>query len=369
MASPVQANRGRLYDDAEAFARALEAREDDTVEAMLEAWLDAYWGVRQSLDQFLAMVAAARAAGEEPSPSWATRSDRLNRLLVATATEVDRYATATSTQATAVQVAAITMGAEQAASLVTTAAPGVEATLAVVAPQPLVEALAGFAGDGGTLAGHLRSTLPADTVDAIRQTLNRGLAEGHGIDRMRRAVTRDMQLTRTRAETILRTESLRVYREVHRQTYEANADTLEGWVWHANLDGATCLACWVMNGTLHPVGSTLDGHPRCRCVMVPRTKSWADLGVDLPDRRPKLVEGARILEAQPSDVQCAVMGPAKFQAFRDGMPLEDMVGRRSDALWGTMRYERSLVAIREGRDANWDDWSATRAPGNGSQSR
>lgn len=352
--------RGLLYDQAAQFARDLETAQGAASDQMLAAWSESYWRLRREVDTFLAKVAAAKAEGQKPGVSWAYQERRLQAVLAEARTQMARYASQAAQTIAQAQRGAIAAGAEHAHDLGTTVVdeslPGLEGTFTRVNPAVL-EAGIGFMGDGTVLTRHLERTLPAAAADAIRDALLHGLAAGHSQDKMLRAVTDAAAVAHGRAVTILRTESLRAYREASRRTYEANTDVLEGWVWNAHLDSRTCAACVVMDGTLHPLDATLDGHPRCRCAMIPRAKGWAALGVPgMPDTRPPLRSGKAWLEDQSERVQRAILGRGKYEAWRAGeIGLDDVVARTHDAAWGTMRTERSLKAIREGRGANYFD--------------
>lgn len=348
--------RGKLHAQAARFDAELAARQQAAADQMLAAWSQSYQNVLVEIDRFNAKVAAALAAGDPVSPAWAYQKGRLKALLDTTRQEVGRYATDASQAAVAAQAAAVNAAQRESAQLTQTAMTqqGIEATLRTTDPRALIQQAVGFTGDGTVLAEHLAKTLTPETVDGVRATVVKGLALGKGQDWMARELTRNFALAHTRAETIMRTETLRAYREVSRATYEANTDVLEGWTWQAHLDARTCIACAVMDGTLHPVTDTLDGHPRCRCAMLPRTKSWEDLGVPgLADTRPKVPAGRDWIEAQPESVQRAMMGPAKFDAWKRGdITLDDMVAQHHSDDWGTMRTERSLKSITEGRNPN-----------------
>lgn len=354
---PAVAQRGRIYTEASQFAAELEARNAAAADAMLLAWSDTYWNVRRELDTLLAKIAAAQAAGEDLSPAWAYQQQRLKALLDTTKAQVNKYAADAAAETRAAQDAAVRAASKAASKLASTAVEeslGITASMVDINPE-LVRQFVGFTGDGSVLVTHLRKTLTDDTVGSIRETIIKGLALGKGQDWYTRQVTRGLALAHSRAVTIMRTETLRVYRETSRQTYAANDALLEGWTWHANLDARTCVACALMDGTLHSNDETLDGHPRCRCAMVPRTKSWEDLGVHgLEDTRPPVRSGKEWLQAQPPRVQEAMMGKAKFRAWKGGqITLDDMVARHQSDDWGTMRAERSLKAILEGRDPNF----------------
>jgi SPP1 gp7 family putative phage head morphogenesis protein len=363
----VRPNPSRLYDQADQFADALETRQQAAADQMLAAWTDSYWAIRQELDGLMDRMAAAKAEGVTFSPSWLYRQARLSALMGTVARETTRYALAASQVTVQAQQAAIHGSATDAAALTATAmaetaAPvGAGVTVVDVDPAALVAELVGFMGDDTVLTKHLAKTLVPEAQAQVKSALLAGITRGKSQDWMIREATKGLALTHVRAETIMRTESLRVYRETARRTYEANSDVLVGWVWDAHLDRRTCLACTLMDGTVHPLTTTLDGHPRCRCAPLPRTKTWAEMGLDpaldlLGDTRPPIRSGKTWLEAQSPSVQRELMGPLKFDAWKAGdITLDDMVARHSDPDWGTMRTVRSMVAIREGRHANFRD--------------
>jgi SPP1 gp7 family putative phage head morphogenesis protein len=353
----VTRTRGRLHQQAAEFDQVLLARQTAAADQMLAAWTASYRNVRTELDRLYAKIQAARDAGEVVSPAWAYQQGRLKGLLDAAKTEVHRYAADASAPAVEAQRAAIRAAEVHAGKLVQVAATddlGVVGTIAKADPTALIRQAVGFTGDGSVLAEHLAKTLAPEVVDGIRATVLKGLLLGKGQDWFTREVSRNYAVAQSRAATIMRTETMRVYRETTRQTYTANTAALTGWVWQAHLDGATCIGCAMMDGTLHDVTETLDGHPNCRCAMLPRTKSWDELGATgLPDTRPDVPSGQSWVEAQPPHVQRALMGPAKFDAWQKGeISLQDMVAQHHSEDWGSMRTERSLKSIRANRNAN-----------------
>lgn len=366
MPSKTKNQNGLLYEQAAQFAADLEASQGAAVDQMLAAWTDSYWGTRKDLDAFFAKVAEAQAAGIPTSPAWAFQEQRLKNVLDTTKVQIARYAADASLVTEKAQWSAIQASLKHSEKLAKAAVvqslPGIDVSMANVNPKNL-EHLVGHLANGSVLRNHLELTMPAKAASKVQEALIHGLATGKSQDWMLRKATEALGLSHTRATTILRTESLRAYRAASRANYLANSDVLGGWVWNAHLDARTCLACAIMDGTEHPLDATLDGHPRCRCAMVPRTRSWEDiLGADgkgIPDSRPPIRNGKEWLESQSAAVQQAMMGPAKFDAWTHGqITLDDMVARTYSPAWGTMRTERSLVAIQEDRAANWFDVSA-----------
>ena len=188
--------------------------------------------------------------------------------------------------------------------------------------------------------------LGAQTMDAVRTELQQGILLGRNplkIASRIKATTSNMALGRARV--IARTEFHRAYRQANREQYAAS-DVVKGWVWKANLDSGTCPVCIAMGGTEHPTSELLDGHPACRCSMVPLTKTWSELGfgtgefdhpaaLDVPNGE----DWFRTLSAEQ---QHRILGPGRAKLYNNGTPLSSMVQQTHSPLWGSMRTLRPL---------------------------
>lgn len=114
-----------------------------------------------------------------------------------------------------------------------------------------------------------------------------------------------------------------------------------------------CAACWAMHGTEHRLDEILDDHPNGRCTAIPLSRTWAEIGArygvdlsDIPDTNPEIEPGTALFEKLSQEQQIKILGPAKWQAWKDGkFALADIVGRARSKEWGTHRYERSLKEI------------------------
>lgn len=210
-------------------------------------------------------------------------------------------------------------------------------------PAEVTARMIGNAGDGTPL-GDLLGEIAGGTPGKVRDEILVGVARGEGPRRTARRIRETTGETRDRSLLIARTETLRVYREVSTETYKANAAVVTGWVWHCACDRRSCACCWAMHGTFHPVEETLASHPGCRCGMLPRTPSWADLGFpDIPDRRPSTPAGSDVFARLTADEQRAILGPGKYAAYRRGeIGLDDLVKDTNSERWGRGRCEASL---------------------------
>jgi SPP1 gp7 family putative phage head morphogenesis protein len=345
---------GRIYEVAAQFQRELGLSQQAAEDQMLASWRNAYGKIRDEYQQVLDKIADAVEAGEEISPAWLYQQTRLEAAEREARAQMARYAQEAENATQAAQEAAVRASQRHHGALVEQAAAQANLTASFVDPNPdNLRHLTGHLADGSPLAG-LFSGLGEEVAQQARDALVQGVTLGWNPNRMATQIGQALDMPRHRAITIMRTESQRVYRETARETYMANDDVVASWTWMATLSPRTCPACLAMHGTVHPVTETLDGHPRCRCAMIPQTPSWADLGVEgVEDTRPPVPDAREWLEGQPPSVQRAILGQGKWKAWKAGdITLDDMVARTHSADWGTMRRERSLVEIAQGRNAN-----------------
>ena len=201
-------------------------------------------------------------------------------------------------------------------------------------PDEQLQAFVGMAGDGSPL-GELFAKIPQVTTDAMQMALVQGISLGEGPRTVARRVRKAADIGRQRAETIARTEMIRSAREAQRQLYTQNP-AVQGYRRQATQDSRVCLACLALSGTLHATDEIMPSHPNCRCVMVPATMSWAEITGDssIPDTRPAVATPERILAGLSESDKLAIMGPARFEMYKDGKPLLDMVQVKQNQDWG-----------------------------------
>lgn len=197
-----------------------------------------------------------------------------------------------------------------------------------------IEALSGFMSDGSPLVNHF-ATIGPDAVEAIRSAVAAGIAAGDSAAEIARRIRGACEMSVTRAETIARTETIRAFREATRQSYEANADVLTGWVRVCAGDSRVCAACWALHGTRNNVQTPCATHPRCRCVMVPEV-----VGV------PTEVPSADVLFGRMSaEQQREALGPGRYEAWRGGAALSSF-GRIVDSpRWGPVAEVVPLAEV------------------------
>lgn len=180
-------------------------------------------------------------------------------------------------------------------------------------------------------------------AEKAKRDLLLGVALGEHPSKIAKRLRRSLNVSQSRALLIARTEALRAYREASRQTYHKNKHIVSKWVWSASLSERTCAACWALHGTEFDTDTSMASHPACRCSMVPRTKTWKELGFDVPETRPDFPKGAALFDQQPDSLKRKVLGPQAFDAFKNGdVTLADFIHTDHSREWGTTYRRGSL---------------------------
>ena len=150
-----------------------------------------------------------------------------------------------------------------------------------IAPREL-ENLTGLL-NSRPVEGILRNIAP-NAVGTVRRAMLGGLADGQPPERIVRGLADVLGNSAARAATVMRTEGMRAYRETNLAAFRENGNVVKGWKWIASLSADTCAACLAMHGQEFELDDEMDSHPNCRCVQVPITATWAQLGFpDVPE--------------------------------------------------------------------------------------
>lgn len=174
---------------------------------------------------------------------------------------------------------------------------------------------------------------------AVRRELIRGIAAGSNP----RATARRMVARTegrfngglTRALVIARTETLDAHRAAAAEGQAQHADVLTGWAWLAKLDARTCRSCWAQHGTVHALDEPgpLD-HQQGRCARMPKTMSWADLGIDLDEPADQMPDAAAVFATLTPAEQAAILGRKGHAAWLRGeFPMDAWSKRRRTPGW------------------------------------
>lgn len=187
--------------------------------------------------------------------------------------------------------------------------------------------------------GMARGDTNQQFVQALRGTKAMGFKDGI------------MELTRRDADAIVRTSVQAVANNARAALFEDNDDVLNGYVYHAVLDGRTTVQCAVLDGKKwdfkgRPVGHDKRFvrppiHWRCRSTLLPWIKSWKELGLKIDE----LSESTR----SSMDGQVKV---ENFESWLDTKPKEfqdELLGKGKAALWRAGKIGFSDLIDQTGR--------------------
>jgi len=221
------------------------------------------------------------------------------------------------------------------------------------------EALTSFIGSSSpdSPLGKLISGLALDTSERFRNTLATAIVSGNNprqaardLEKVIQSAQTDINVSRSRLETIARTEMIRSAREGQKYLYESNPAVV-GYQRQATQDGRTCLACLALSGKKYPTSEIMPSHPNCRCVMLPITLSAeyilgesTDPGLNFPAIGPEA-----LLSGMSEGEKLQVMGPSRYALYQQGVPLEKMVNVVGNKTWGPTTQVLPLSRIGKGK--------------------
>lgn len=116
----------------------------------------------------------------------------------------------------------------------------------------------------------------ANLENKIRTSMTRGLAEGSTYRDLEREIRDEFNLSAAQSMRIARTNINAAYNDGHLDSYEQNADIVEGKRWSATFDSRTSVICATLHGTVVKIGEKFPGgfdappaHPNCRSGIEP----------------------------------------------------------------------------------------------------
>jgi hypothetical protein len=188
-----------------------------------------------------------------------------------------------------------------------------------------------------------------DTAFRFANEVRQGLAQGETNTQIiarvvgKRGFPGIMEIARNNAAALVQTSVQSVANAARLETFRRNADIITGLIWLTALDGHVCPLCmaradkeWTNteDGTHEPVGHSLPFqnppiHFNDRCVLVPVTKTFKELGLDIPEPKTGTRSSSEgqvsadttfeaYLKRRTVAEQDAQLGHGRAQLWRDG---------------------------------------------------
>lgn len=312
-----------------------------------DLWAQSFKEIQKEQSKFLQYVEQQRALGKI-SPYWAFRDQRYQSLLGQVSNTLKSFSSAALRVVAANNAEAVALALTHTQTDVNEAlgrAPtGIQAA-ELFGPEwskinkTAFQTMAGFLSSQEAPLNQLFQTMHFNASAVYRQNLLRGIVLGQSPRRIASNIAQALGKSALgRARTIARTEFHRTYREA-KVTQWDDIDVIKDWIWKAKLDAYTCAICWSQHGTRHPKNEVMASHPNCRCVMLPNTKLWSELG--FPGVREtgaradlRAGAGANAFKALDPARQRRMLGKTRFAEYLGGKPLSSFFEKVNHPKWG-----------------------------------
>ena len=225
--------------------------------------------------------------------------------------------------------------------------------------------------NGKTLTAHLDTAIGSQ----VRKEVSLARIRGEGIQKMTGDIWRSLggAATRREVETVARTYTATASSYAKRLTYEQNSDVIKGYSWCATLENGsyktgrgTCPRCAALDQREYKKLADVPAfplHPNCRCFPTPITKSWREMGLDVPEmEKPNRPWTERLKSGKKEDYgttdqsygdwwktknkawqDSSTVGPTRARMIREGLiKYEDIVDPKTGNLYTIKDLERRI---------------------------
>lgn len=334
-----------------AFRRRIVRGDIEPRKEILRVYLDAYDRIRPELRLVNEAIESQKSSGKTPAAALVFARARLERVIATIVSEITR---ASATAATIVTKRQESLARQAAVDAKVLSALALDPTLPFPPPaeaigatwtninKPAVQALIGHAGDGSPLNEVLKE-VAGDAAERARDMLVSHFTQGETPTDIGRKMSDVFGTTTARAQTIARTETMRAYRTSTVEIFREE-NVIKAWRWVAQMSYSTCIACIMMDGQEFSLDDDMDSHPNCRCVQIPITKTFAELGFSgAQENDTSFQSGRDWFMEQPADVQRKILGAGKYDAWKEGkVELQDLVAHSHSDKWGGQYHAASL---------------------------
>jgi SPP1 gp7 family putative phage head morphogenesis protein len=315
---------------------------------IIEHYQDSYRQIELSLKTLTDAIEAKKASGEKPNVSWLKKEERYKDLITQIRVQMNRFSVEVTKTITNGQEKSISIAQQQSRSLVEeqmkegTENQGSSDVFARVGqawnylPSAAFENMVGFFSNGSPLKAYFDQQGRAASLSAER-VLTHAIIAGYNPRQTAKKLKDSLGGILSKALTVARTEQLRAYRQASSDSYRANDDIVEGWIRIETLDDLTCVICIAEHGKEYENKDDFETHPNCRGTMIPRVK-----GV-----QHNIEKGTEWFDRQSDEKKLEILGQARYDMYKQGMSLSDMVVRTENADWGGGRKLLSVVELSD----------------------
>jgi len=303
---------------------AMNAEEAATMRDMAMRWME----VERALDGNIAALAnemlRKTSSGETITPSMVRKAERYQLLKAQAEKEIVKYNRDAAKIISEGQVTALNEGLETAQDAIISSTEFNQMFNHINIGA--VDSMVGYAGDGTPLRQLLNDSVGEGATDNIMNALINGVAQGLGADEVARNMAGDLGKNFDRSLVIARTEINRSYRTATIEQYKQSGVVIK-YVRLVARDEA-CPSCLSLDGETFDTAEdamNMEEHPNGRCTFVCQV-----VGGDAPEWEVATDWFANQSESK----QRETLGAQRYELYKNGMPLSDMVHKIHNDTWG-----------------------------------
>lgn len=188
----------------------------------------------------------------------------------------------------------------------------------------------------------------------IEKEIKQAVYNGETVADIRNRLVNKGNIAINQSETLARTFTANVVNQVRNEVYEENSDVLKGYMHTSTFDTRTSNICLSRSGLRWTIERKPINHSkpfrnpplhyRCRSVIVPITKSYKELGLDVDEigdstkasmdgQIPESVTMTKWLKSKPKETVEEILGKGRAELFLDGkITLSDLVNQNGEVL-------------------------------------
>jgi len=346
----------RIEQTVAHFRDLLMKREAASQQVLDAAFQQVLTAINPALERLYGQMTDALGGGDQLSLSWLYEANRLEVIKQSISGQIDQYAALAKMTTGVMQHDGVKIGLDAAIAMLNVSKPPTVAWSFGEPDQRAIQNIVGVTQAGSPLAD-LFAGFGREASQKVSAALITGVILGDNPRKVARDVQESLGVSRNRALVISRQEMLRCYKSAQIESYRANDDVVESYMWLAKLDARTCAACLAMHGTIHPLSQPMESHVCCRCSQTPITKPWSEilgpLGIDtsnIPETRFQTQTGVDWFHDQSAGTQTKILGPMKYDAWKKGkFDFADIVKKTHDPDWGGSIQEKPLRELVKAR--------------------
>lgn len=321
---------------ARLFRQSLDLQDRAMMRVMTNEWVRVELAMQREMNQLLEKMARDQLAGRAIGYSYLYNNERFQRMMAQVHAQYERFADVMSPE--------ILKAALQSGKLGTQAAVGVAEAMGIHGVFDFLNTRAvqnivalNLPGGQAPLRDLLVKRFGKEASEGVAREIIKNAALGYNPRQIAQYV-RDNGLGQhlNRALLISRDQQIRAYRTASLETYRANSDVIVGMKRLAAKNARTCWMCMALDGRIYELYETPALHPQDRCTFVPIVEGYPE---------PHWMEGRDWFEAQSEQEKLRALGKGRYDLYKKGMPLTDMISVHDHPIWGPTVGSKPLKSL------------------------